>query len=234
MPGTIIKVASNMFRAAMIALAVAGLALAQAAPAAVPAKPPASAGAKSASPRNADKPLWKDLTPPQRIALEPLTSEWDRMEGVRKQKWLEIANRYAAMNPDEQQRIQERMRAWIKLTPDQRRVARENYTLSKKIGKDQKSAQWEQYQQLPEEEKRKLAAEAAAKKKITNLPLKTQPKAVAPIKPNPAAACTGGTVKNPNHAGPACIPAPAGAPLAVPPAPTPAPGNPAVPVPNAK
>jgi hypothetical protein len=156
-----------------------------------------------------DKPLWKELSRPQQVALEPLQGEWDKMEGLRKQKWLEIANRYSSMKPDEQLRVHERMRAWLKLTPEERRVARENYTLSKKLDKSQKSAKWEQYQQLPEEEKRKLAADAAAKKQVTNLPPKSQPKAAAPIKPLPA-------------------------PASVPPATNPPPVTPAVPVPNAK
>ena len=186
-------------RAAALALALAGL---MGAGLAVAQSLPAPAAAVS------EKPMWKELSLAQQVALDPLKGEWDRMEAIRKQKWLEIANRYSSMKADEQQRVQERMRAWLKLTPEERRLARENYTLSKKIGKDQKSAQWEQYQQLPEEEKRKLAADAASKKHITNLPPKTQPKAVAPIKPAPAA--TPGIV------------------------PPPPPVNPAVPVPNVK
>lgn len=186
---------------AVAAASVAGVAAAQSLP--------APAAVTPAPALVAEKPLWKDLSLPQQVALDPLKSEWDRMETIRKQKWLEIANRYSSMKADEQQRVQERMRDWLKLTPEERRLARENYTLSKKIGKDQKSAQWEQYQQLPEEEKRKLAADAASKKQVTNLPPKTQPKAVAPIKPAPAAT-------------PAAVP------------PTPAPVNPAVPVPNVK
>ena len=195
----------GLLRAAALALAVAAASLAGAA--AAQSLPAPAAVTPTAAPVAA-KPLWKDLSLPQQVALDPLKSEWDRMDAIRKQKWLEIANRYSSMKADEQQRVQERMRAWLKLTPEERRLARENYTLSKKIGKDQKSAQWEQYQQLPEEEKRKLAADAASKKHITNLPPKTQPKAVAPIKPAPAA--TPGTV------------------------PPPPPVNPAVPVPNVK
>lgn len=129
------------------------------------------------------KPLWSELTQPQRVALDPLAGEWDKMELARKQKWLDIANRYSSMKPDEQLRVHERMREWMKLTPEERRVVRENYTLSKKIDKSKKSAEWEQYQALPEEEKKKLAADAATKKQVTNLPPKTQPKAIAPLKP---------------------------------------------------
>lgn len=146
-----------------------------------------TAQAQATAPAALEKPLWKELTRPQQLALDPLASEWDAMDGGRKAKWLEIANRYSSMKPDEQQRVHERMRDWLKLTPEARRLARENYTLTKQLGKSDKTAQWEQYQQLPEEEKRKLAAEAASRKQVTNLPPKTQPKAVAPINPAPPA-----------------------------------------------
>jgi hypothetical protein len=73
---------------------------------------------------------------------------------LRKQKWLDIANRFASMTPDEQTRVHERMREWIKLTPEQRRLVRENYARAKKIDPGQKTLQWEQYQQLPEDQKK--------------------------------------------------------------------------------
>ena len=63
---------------------------------------PANASRQSPCQKPLDKPLWTTLTRPQQVALEPLADEWDRMEGVRKQKWLEIANRFASMKPDEQ------------------------------------------------------------------------------------------------------------------------------------
>lgn len=116
------------------------------------------------------KPAWSELTAAQQQALAPLAAEWDSLDSFRKNKWLAIGNRYATMKPEEQQRVQERMREWVTLTPDQRRMARENYSRARKLNADQKSAQWEQYQQLPEEEKKKLAADAAAKKKVTALP----------------------------------------------------------------
>jgi hypothetical protein len=183
---------------AVAALCVGGLAEARqaattapaAAPvASTPAAPktaaPVAATPKAAPATTVDKPLWKELSRLQQIALDPLRGEWDKMDGLRKQKWLEIANRFSSLKPDEQMRVQERMRAWLKMTPEERRVVRENYTLSKKLDKTQKSAKWEQYQQLPEEEKRKLAADAATKKGVTNLPPKSQSKAVAPVKPAP-------------------------------------------------
>ncbi len=218
-------------------LLAAGAASAQA-PVAVPAPAPVAPKAKPAPQKPLDKPLWSALSRPQQVALEPLAGEWDRMEGVRKQKWLEIANRFASMTPDEQARVHERMRDWIKLTPDERRLVRENYTRSKKIGPSQKTEQWEKYQQLPEEQKKKLAAEAAsamAKKQVANLPSHTQSsvKTVAPIKRTAPPACPAGTVKNTAAPTPPCVAAPAAAP-AVPPAVTPTPVPPAAPVTNAK
>jgi hypothetical protein len=207
------------------------------APAAAPAKAPPTA--KAPAPKPLDKPLWANLSRPQQVALEPLAAEWDRMEGIRKQKWLEIANRFSSMKPDEQARVHERMRDWIKMTPEERRVVRENYTRTKKIDPGQKSQKWEQYQQLPEEQKKELAAQAAsarAKKQIANLPTQAQSKVntVAPIKRSPPApaACASGTVKNTAAATPPCVPAPGAGP-ALAPAPPP-PATPAAPVPNAK
>jgi hypothetical protein len=224
---------SSILKAAVIALALAGTAGAQA-----PAVAPAPTAAKPAVQKIPEKPLWNTLSRPQQVALEPLAGEWDRMEGIRKQKWLEIANRFSSMKPDEQARVHERMRDWLKMTPDERRLVRENYTRTKKIGPGTKSEEWEKYQQLPEEQKQKLAADAAiarGKKQVANLPSAAQSnvKTVAPIKrtaPPPPAACPAGTVKNTAAATPPCVPAPA----AVPPAVTPTPASPAAPVPNAK
>ena len=135
----------------------------------IPSQPPLI-GAKTTTPKLGTKPLWSELTPAQQQALAPLAAEWDKVDTLRKKKWLEIGNKFASMKPDEQQRIQERMREWVKLTPEQRRVARESFARSKKLDADQKSAQWQEYQQLPEEQKKKLADDDAAKKRVANLP----------------------------------------------------------------
>lgn len=130
----------------------------------------ATAKATSSTPQPMVRPLWTELTPAQQQALAPLASEWNQLDAFRKNKWLAIGNKFAGMKPDEQQRVQERMRDWVALTPEQRRVARESYARAKKLNPDQKSAHWEQYQQLPEEQKKKLAAGAAAKKPVATLP----------------------------------------------------------------
>ena len=127
-------------------------------------------------------PAWKDLSAMQQQALSPLAPEWDKLDTAHKSKWLALIKKFVSMKPDEQARVQERMRAWVALTPEQRRVARESYARTKKLNTDQKSAQWEQYQQLPEEQKKKLAAEAARNKVATPPPAQSKPKVVPTLK----------------------------------------------------
>ncbi len=136
------------------------------------------------------KPLWAALTHQQRLALAPLAPVWDKMDEIRKKKWLEIANKYAAMKPDEQSRVQERMQIWMKLTPEQRMQARENFARTTQIKPERKSAQWQEYQQLSDDQKKHLANVANKQKSITNLPPESQRsvKPLAPIKTGPKSA----------------------------------------------
>ena len=180
---------------------------------AAPAAGSAASGAHAGQPgaasahKNGDKPLWHSLTPAQQLALQPLQAEWNQMDGVRKQKWLQLANRFASLKPEEQQRVQERMHEWAKLTPAQRELARETYARARKIAPDQKTASWESYQQLPEEQKQKLAASAAGRKSTSVVPSQASGKAVAPLGQG-ATSCPAGTVKNSVSATPACVAAP--------------------------
>jgi hypothetical protein len=141
-----------------------------------------SPATKSVGKTQIANPNWKDLSTAQQQALAPLSTVWDGLDNFHKAKWLVMARRFPAMKPDEQNRIQERMRAWVALTPEQRRVARESYARTKKLDTNQKSEQWQQYQQLPEDQKQKLAAEAA-KSKVAALPSgQSKTKTVARIK----------------------------------------------------
>lgn len=133
----------------------------------------------------AEKTRWKDLTEAQQLALAPLAGEWDQLEPLRRQKWLGIVKRYASMKPDEQARVQEKMREWVQLTPAERRQARQNFARAQKIDPSHKNTQWESYQQLSDDAKQELAAKAAIKPQVANLPTaaQTKVKTVAPIKP---------------------------------------------------
>jgi len=180
-----------------------------------------------------DKPLWRDLSSAQQVALAPLAPEWDRMEGARKRRWIEVSARFASMAPAEQQRVQERMRQWMKLTPQQRELARENFSKTNKLAQGDKTANWENYKQLSAEEKRKLASKPSTLQKSIPIALPDTPQLVVPM---PCAANTTrrgaecvliGTPDTPPPSAIAVVPAPAAA------TPTPTTAPPLAPVPAA-
>ena len=94
-------------------------------------------------------PAWSELKPAQQQVLAPLASEWGKMDAARRKKWVEIADRYPKMKPQEQQRLQKRMVDWAQLTPAQRAAARDKYQALKKLPSDKRkevTAQWQRYQ----------------------------------------------------------------------------------------
>jgi hypothetical protein len=101
---------------------------------------------------------WSHLTDAERIALAPFASVWDTFSDERKRKWIKIASRYSKLTPEQQKGLHDRMTEWVRLTPDQRRVARENYQVSKELPREARQKAWKAYQQLPEEQKERLAA----------------------------------------------------------------------------
>lgn len=108
------------------------------------------------------QPNWVALTPPQKFALSPLASDWDKLENYQRKKWLGIARRFPDLKPEEQQRLQERMRDWVRLTPAERATARENYKAYAKLPADKRQAlqqKWQEYQSLPEDERQRLQAQ---------------------------------------------------------------------------
>jgi molecular chaperone GrpE (heat shock protein) len=135
----------------------------------------------------ASKTSWKNLNQEEKNALAPLASEWDKMDATRQKKWLGVSHKYSNMKPEEQQRVQERIKTWVQMTPEQRMSVRENFANTAKKSPEQKSAQWQQYQQLSEEEKMKFADQAKTKKSITTIQpesKRTTP-VLAPIKKGP-------------------------------------------------
>lgn len=96
------------------------------------------------------RPLWSELSPKQQAVLAPLAADWDNLDTTRRKKWVTIANRYPKMKPDEQQRLQSRMQVWAKLTPAQRKVARDNYKSLRQLPRPQRGEihqKWQQHQQ---------------------------------------------------------------------------------------
>lgn len=117
-----------------------------------PAKPAATA-----------KSAWKDLTPAQQQALKPLAEHWSSLAEERKRKWLAISRNYPSLPPAEQAKLHSRMSEWVSLSQQQRTQARLNFVETKRLTPEQKAEQWQAYQALSPEEKKKLAAKAPSK-----------------------------------------------------------------------
>jgi len=105
------------------------------------------------------RPAWAELTVEQQHTLAPLKADWESLEPDRRRKWIGIAKRYPRMTAQEQERVQRRMQAWAKLTPEQRRQARENYKhlvkAPRPAPKDLREA-WAEYQALSPQERQSL------------------------------------------------------------------------------
>ena len=163
------------------------------------------------------RPLWNELTPGQQQILAPLAPEWNKLDGNHKSKWLAIGAKYGTMTPEQQSRLLKNIRDWANMTPEQHRLARESYARAKKLDAEQKTAQWQQYQQLPEEQKEKLAADAKEKKRIANVPsLQNKRKTVEPLNASKKPLINhNGTPPGANQIGlPSTVPAATGTPAA--------------------
>lgn len=130
-----------------------------------PAKPGPARVAQAS--RVESRPTWNELTPPQQQALAPLTGSWSRLSEAHKRKWLAVSANYPTMPPGEQARLHTRMAEWTALSPQQRTQARLNFAETQQVvAPDDKKAKWDAYQALSPEEKKKLAAGAAADKPV--------------------------------------------------------------------
>ncbi|MEY2707276.1 MAG: hypothetical protein RI905_1028 [Pseudomonadota bacterium] len=110
---------------------------------------------------------WQQLNDQQRTVLAPLEEDWTSLTKARQKKWVEVANRYPQMSDAEKSTLQSRMTEWAKLSTTERQVARDNYLRTIKISPEKKAAAWESYQQLSDEDKKKLADKKASTSKPT-------------------------------------------------------------------
>jgi len=111
--------------------------------------PVIAAQSKTAA-KKAAKPAWAELSPAQQKILAPLAAQWHELDTTRRRKWIAIAGRYPKMKPQQQERLQKRMKAWAALTPAERTAAREKYKSVKKMPPAKRKEvreQWKRYQQ---------------------------------------------------------------------------------------
>jgi hypothetical protein len=105
-------------------------------------------------------PKWSELSASQRSSLKPLEKDWAGIDADRKEKWLEIAQRFPNMKPTERERVQARMTEWARLSPNERGQARVGFQQAKQVSPRDRQAQWEAYQALTPEQKKQLQARA--------------------------------------------------------------------------
>lgn len=107
-------------------------------------------------------PSWQALSPQQRATLAPLQNDWASIDGPRKAKWLDIAERYPRLPPSEQERLQARMSEWARMTPSERARARLNYQEAKQLPQQERQDRWEAYRALPEDKRQALATRSGS------------------------------------------------------------------------
>lgn len=112
-------------------------------------------------------PTWAELSQGQKEALEPLASHWGDLDRPRKLKWLELAATFPNLSAEARERSQQRMHEWVRLTPEQRRLARDTFSRVQTLPPDKRAALLEGYEKLPEDKKRALIKEAQTRKTLT-------------------------------------------------------------------
>ncbi len=148
-----------------------------AAPTVVPASAPSlsgNTGKAHASAAFSNIP-WSALTPSQHQALAPLADTWSAFSEARKRKWITIADSLPTLSEAERNKLHERMEDWAKLSRKERELARLNFAQSKNLAKSDRAANWEAYQALSPEERRRLAAQAQHKPTGAALAVKPAP-----------------------------------------------------------
>lgn len=104
--------------------------------------------------------VWQQLNPSQKQALAPLGAQWGALSAQQQNKWLVISQNFSTWPVADQITLHTRMSDWVKLSPQQRNLARFNFNKLQNLPKEDKKAQWEAYQALSEDDRRLLAADA--------------------------------------------------------------------------
>ncbi len=114
-----------------------------------------------------------ELRPAEQSVLKPLAGDWDSLSATRKKKWRELATRYPTLSAEEQQRLTTRMQGWSRMSPDDRRAARDQFReinkpqlaaaqnpAAKQETRDELKRKWDAYRELPADKRTELAAAA--------------------------------------------------------------------------
>lgn len=110
---------------------------------------------------------FSELRPTEQSVLKPLAGEWESMSATRKKKWREVARGYPALSAAEQQRLTARMEGWSRMSPNDRRAARDQFreinkpqagAVAKQENREDLKRKWDAYRDLPAEKRKELDA----------------------------------------------------------------------------
>lgn len=102
------------------------------------------------------QPLWSELTQRQQQVLAPFAEQWNTLPVEEKRAWKALAERFPRLSAGERRHAEKRISEWALLTPEQRKLARQNFRLAKELPRDERVAQWEQYQNMTDEQRQVL------------------------------------------------------------------------------
>lgn len=99
------------------------------------------------------QPLWTELTPEQQRALQPFAGEWNTWPATEKRSWVALSDRLPGMDPAKREKMERRIAEWARLTPEERRLARDAYRLAKERPSDTRVNEWERYRSMTQEQR---------------------------------------------------------------------------------
>lgn len=117
-----------------------------------------------------------------------MQNDWASIDELGKRKWRRIAERYPEMSATDQERLQNRMTEWAKLTPQERSKVRLQYLEAKKVPASSRQADWEAYQALTPDERKALAVRGAAAPRTAGKSVETTAQGVSARRNAPRAA----------------------------------------------
>ena len=99
------------------------------------------------------QPLWTELTGEQQRTLEPFADEWNTWPVAEKRSWLALSDKLPSLDPVKREKMERRIAEWAKLTPEERRLARDAYRLAKERPSDTRVHEWERYRSMTQEQR---------------------------------------------------------------------------------
>lgn len=140
----------------------------------VPASPAQARRALAVSGR------WDRLSARDQAILAPLRDDWADLSFDQRLKWLDLSLRFPGMTLDEQQRVQERMAQWARMSSTERGAARLNFQEIRQLSQKERLEQWEAYQGLNPAERKELALKAQSATQAPVVPRRAEPSAPVP------------------------------------------------------